>query len=378
MSVIRRAKRDTHFVQMDKRALQDVKLSWKAKGILAYLLSLPDDWQIYLKELQLHSTDGKDSTTNGFDELIERKYVVRTKKRKIIDGKKSGLFDGYDYVVSDTPIEIDLTLPCEGNPITVKPTSGKPTSENPQLVIIEYTNKEKELLLAESQKSENIETVLDENSECLQPFPENMPYGNGLKRAQEALNAYYAQDGKLDELKLEVGYDISSSFLDEQKKSFIEKMSNYAHNRARTFSQLKGFFVSWVRTGYERSQKEQTAKATITSVQADFTEQEISVAVADVLAQTEATAKGKAARVLAALKAKTAAQILQGFAEFLGKVKEHSASLKSYTPLTPKQLIWLELNCQDKNKLTPALLQIIKYRTKTSSLWEAIKIQLEL
>lgn len=44
--VIRVKKRPSNFVMMDKTFLEDDRLSYKAKGLLAYLLSKPDDWKV--------------------------------------------------------------------------------------------------------------------------------------------------------------------------------------------------------------------------------------------------------------------------------------------------------------------------------------------
>jgi len=67
---------------MDKSFLQDKKLSWKAKGIMAYMLSKPDNWTFYMDELIQHSTDGKASFRSGFNELREMGYVKRHPIRK--------------------------------------------------------------------------------------------------------------------------------------------------------------------------------------------------------------------------------------------------------------------------------------------------------
>lgn len=227
----------------------------------------------------------------------------------------------------------------------------------------------------ENSKTENIETILTEDSECLQPFPENMPYGNGLKRAKEALDRYYAEDEKIEELKSEVGYGFKTSFLDEQKKSFIEKMSEYAHKRARTFSQLKGYFVAWVRTGYERSiREEMQKKQSIPSVQAEITADEISVAAAEVLDQVQRTSA--TAKRLDAIKANTPEQILENLKPVLELVNTWKDALSRYKPLTAKQLIWIELNYPNKTKVTDALLKVVKYHPASDMLIDAIKIQL--
>ena len=61
--------------------LKDTNLSWKAKGLLAYLLSLPDDWQIYESEIVKHAKDGIDSTRTAIKELIDAGYIERQRVR---------------------------------------------------------------------------------------------------------------------------------------------------------------------------------------------------------------------------------------------------------------------------------------------------------
>lgn len=99
MSIFRIAKdKQNPYLMMNKHALQDDNLSWKAKGILAYLLSLPDDWQIYEKELQTHSKDGKDSLKTGIQELIEAGYIERKRIRN-----EKGQLKQYEYRVYEVP-----------------------------------------------------------------------------------------------------------------------------------------------------------------------------------------------------------------------------------------------------------------------------------
>jgi len=124
MSKITRLKRNTPFVQIDKTPLQDQTLSWKAKGLLAYLLSLPDDWQIYVNELTKHAKDGRDSTRTALNELIKSGYVSRN-----FSERKSGKFTGYDYFVSETPM-------------SEQPKTENPKSVNPTILIKNKTNKE--------------------------------------------------------------------------------------------------------------------------------------------------------------------------------------------------------------------------------------------
>lgn len=76
--VIRVQKRASNFVMMDKSFLEDTRLSYKAKGILAYLLSKPDNWKVIVGNLVNYSTDGKASVYAGLKELKECGYYEKT------------------------------------------------------------------------------------------------------------------------------------------------------------------------------------------------------------------------------------------------------------------------------------------------------------
>lgn len=101
MTMFRKVKnKENPYVIINKRAMADDTLSWKAKGILAYLLSLPDDWKIYETELATHSSDGITCLKTGLKELIDRGYIVR---QRIKD--ENGKFAGYEYNIYEEPLQ---------------------------------------------------------------------------------------------------------------------------------------------------------------------------------------------------------------------------------------------------------------------------------
>lgn len=101
---IYRVQKNKNYVTMNRTALNDKRLSWKAKGIMAYMLSMPDDWVFYIEELTKHSTDGEKAFRTGFKELKDNGYVQR---QPIRDGKK---IVGWDTVVHEVPQTLDNTL----------------------------------------------------------------------------------------------------------------------------------------------------------------------------------------------------------------------------------------------------------------------------
>lgn len=111
------------WVQIHKAVLQDQSISWKAKGVMAYLLSLPDDWRIYVRELITHSTDGRDATQSALRELVDAGYVYRVKARA-----RSGRFiRDYYWVFEEKQSDpIKYLFSSYGLSWTGKPVSGDP------------------------------------------------------------------------------------------------------------------------------------------------------------------------------------------------------------------------------------------------------------
>ena len=118
MSTIRILK-DNNFTVMSNHHLRDVNLSLKAKGLLSYLLSLPDDWHIYVSELVKHSADGKESIYSALKELIKNSYVTK----QMMYEEKTKKFTGINYTV----YESQLYQPLPALPDTALPqTEQKP------------------------------------------------------------------------------------------------------------------------------------------------------------------------------------------------------------------------------------------------------------
>lgn len=99
--IIRVEKHTKNFVILNKKFLEDKRLSFKSKGILTYLLSKPDDWTVRVNELISASTDGESSVRSALKELeacgYYRKYRVRTE-----DGSKIARWES---VIYESPVE---------------------------------------------------------------------------------------------------------------------------------------------------------------------------------------------------------------------------------------------------------------------------------
>lgn len=110
MSIIRVEKNKANpYVMIDKRPLQDPSLTCKAKGLLAYLLSLPDDWEVHVDEVVTHFKDGRDSIRSAFKELRDAGYAKLERNPK----------GGSKWTVSENrkdAISVSRNLPLSENP----------------------------------------------------------------------------------------------------------------------------------------------------------------------------------------------------------------------------------------------------------------------
>ena len=114
--------KDNPYVMLDKRLLSDKRLSWKAKGILVYLLSKPDEWKVRMTDIVNQSTDGLDAIKSAMRELIEAGYIYREQHHA-----SGGKWGETTYIVFEIP---RTDKPLVGKPLTVKPPTDNPLYSN--------------------------------------------------------------------------------------------------------------------------------------------------------------------------------------------------------------------------------------------------------
>lgn len=91
-------KRRPQTVSLYIDSFEDARLSWKATGILLYLLTKPDGWIVRMTDLMRRHTDGEKSVQAGVKELELAGYLYRFKIR--INGRID-----WRSIVSDVPLK---------------------------------------------------------------------------------------------------------------------------------------------------------------------------------------------------------------------------------------------------------------------------------
>ena len=170
------------FTTLDNTPLNDESVSWKAKGLFAYLWSKPDDWDYRVTEVARHATDGIGSTSTGVNELEQAGYLKRKQKNK------NGVFGDSVWTLSEQPI---FKNPLTGNPSSDNALTEEPYTENRKLLNTDLlntnsTNKRtsKNKLLADAQHSFQEITTLWQN---------NWGFPNGI--AQQDLTEWSKEFG---------------------------------------------------------------------------------------------------------------------------------------------------------------------------------------
>lgn len=129
-------KKNIPFTQVANAVLNDAKLSFKAKGLFAYLYSKPDGWDFESGRIAEQSTDGRDSVRAGLVELEQQGYL---KRYKLPNGRMV-------YEVCYPPMTEN---PSQGQkPMTEKANDGKSHSGETRRI----SNKENKVIKSKSNK----------------------------------------------------------------------------------------------------------------------------------------------------------------------------------------------------------------------------------
>ena len=81
MSIIRAPRPDVGYSILNNDTIRDQALSFRARGVLLYLLSMPDNWSTSSSRLQGAMTEGRDAIRRAIKELQEAGYMRLEKKQ---------------------------------------------------------------------------------------------------------------------------------------------------------------------------------------------------------------------------------------------------------------------------------------------------------
>ena len=139
--MIVRSTRPERYTVLDNDILRNHALSFKARGILGYLLSQPDNWSISSSRLAKVGPDGRDAIRTGLQELEQLGYLVRERRQDPMTGRWSTCTVVYDEPVDEPVRNRWITTLAEdglsdaGKPVPIRTTTLRSTSEKERDIV---------------------------------------------------------------------------------------------------------------------------------------------------------------------------------------------------------------------------------------------------
>ena len=231
-----RVERTNNYTVMSNYHLRDKTISFKAKGLLSLMLSLPEDWDYTLAGLARISLEGKDAIRTAVVELEKAGYVQR---RQTTD--KAGKFGSNEYIIREYPASHESppegpssASPLSGNPMTEEPSTASTQTENPTQINKDPVKKEKKIT-----DSVSIESFPFPSSPPTTSTPAAVqpPEAKGRKRSRSSGMSQGEMDAYRGLIRENIGYDdfvrehpYDAAQLDEMVELMVESVCSKKKN----------------------------------------------------------------------------------------------------------------------------------------------------
>lgn len=244
-----RAPHESKYFASVRATPQDRSLSWEARGVLWYLLSKSDNWEVQPKDLQ--QGVGRDKVYKILKELIDANYIER------VDVREKGKFVSTTYLVYEQPYtEKPDTVKTLDQRITTG-RNAKQSSEMPDTVLPDTSNTD----IKDNREEQNTDQVKRDKEKT--PAPKKGADESGFTHAQKSeviaawWNSLSIKPGNLtyDQIfKRKVNFTYAENLLKGgmtayQMGAFVKAQTApkaYYHDKALSFAKAAADAPAWV------------------------------------------------------------------------------------------------------------------------------------
>ena len=207
------------FMAIHNNIFKDKTISLKAKGLLAFMMSVPPDWDYSLAGLAACNKDGLVSVRSALQELEDNFYVKLTKVRN-----EKGQIVDMQYDVSDEPVF--------GNRIEEKPFLENPKADNPKME--KPLSENRTQLNTKELNTKELNTKIDIVPKQEQ---EPIPYAEIITYFNEVAGTHYLLRGK--EIKKFIKARWNDGFRLEDFKTVLDKKAGQWKNDSKMSKYLR-------------------------------------------------------------------------------------------------------------------------------------------
>ncbi len=250
-TIFKKGKYVNNFTTVPNEPFRNVTLSWKARGLLIYLLTLPDDWKINLTHLITQAPDGRDSLMGGIMELRKAGHI-KTRENQ----RKQGRYTGVTYLVYAEPQAPDDILEPDniaevGNTVNGLTATGKTVYGK---TVSGKTASTKYLL----NKRRIDDKILNDEIEEEEEEERNENFNSSIqKQNQETAKVFKSYESEIGVLTSLIGNEIKA-FLEQDNVSpdwIVAAIEEASRNNKRSWSYVSAIIKRWQVEGFQSSNK---------------------------------------------------------------------------------------------------------------------------
>ncbi len=185
-----RVERTQNYTVMSNYHLRDKTISFKAKGLLSLMLSLPETWDYTLAGLARISLEGKDAIRAAVVELEKAGYIHRSQTTD-----KAGKFGSNEYIIREYPASHEpppegpsSAQPLPENPTTDQPSTASSQTGNPTQIKKDPVKKDKKI--TDSVNTESFPFPSAPSTASVPPEAKGRKRGRSNRMSKGEMDAY--------------------------------------------------------------------------------------------------------------------------------------------------------------------------------------------